>query len=172
MKRFIEVMAVAAVAIALRCTPVFASGEPYDGTWIMNHNIEADAEISPSKIAGTAATLADLAASTNSIYAPILVAATGNIATATARVGLVEGLSTTNAAAIVLLQGLGSTNAGLISAETTYAKPQVDTNVTTTATLKTPRYIGDMLIGSAGSGTGAVWVATVATTNGWLAIKP
>lgn len=56
--------------------------------------------------------------------------------------------------------------------ETTYAKPQVDTNATTTATLKTPRYVGDMLIGSAGSGTGAVWVATVATTNGWLAIKP
>jgi hypothetical protein len=56
--------------------------------------------------------------------------------------------------------------------ETTYAKPQTDTNATTSATLKTPRYIGDMLVGSAGSGTGALWVATSVSTNGWLAIKP
>jgi hypothetical protein len=106
----------------------------------------------------TAEIAAALAAETNSIHLAALT--------------LVQGKATTNAANIVLLQGLGSTNAGLISAETTYAKPQVDTNATTTATLKTPRYVGDMLIGSAGSGTGAVWVATVATTNGWLAIKP
>jgi hypothetical protein len=59
-----------------------------------------------------------------------------------------------------------------ITVASTLAKPQVDTNVTTTVTLVTPRYIGDMLIGGAGSGTSLVCVATVATTNGWLQIKP
>lgn len=61
---------------------------------------------------------------------------------------------------------------GDVATATTLLKPQVDTNATTTATLKTPRYVGDILVGSAGSGTGAVWVATATTTNGWLAIKP
>mgnify|MGYP000394651261 CR=1 FL=1 len=49
---------------------------------------------------------------------------------------------------------------------------QSDTNVTTTAALYTPRRVGDLLVGSQGSGTNAIWVAVGATTNDWVKIKP
>jgi len=49
---------------------------------------------------------------------------------------------------------------------------QADTNVTTTATLYTPRFKGDTLVGGAGTGTNAVWISKGTTTNDWVAIKP
>lgn len=42
-----------------------------------------------------------------------------------------------------------------------------DTNVTTVATQYTPRRVGDILVGGAGVGTGAVWVAKALTSNDW-----
>ena len=48
---------------------------------------------------------------------------------------------------------------------------QVDTNVTTTATNYTADAVGQLLIGSAGSGTNAVWVATVSgSATNWVQI--
>jgi uncharacterized MnhB-related membrane protein len=49
---------------------------------------------------------------------------------------------------------------------------QADTNVTTTATAYTPRRAGDVLVGGAGSGTNAVWIAKGTSTNDWVQIKP
>lgn len=49
---------------------------------------------------------------------------------------------------------------------------QADTNVTTTATAHTPRRAGDVLVGGAGSGTNAVWIAKGTSTNDWVQIKP
>lgn len=56
---------------------------------------------------------------------------------------------------------------GQIYTAVTLAAQQRDTNATTSATAYTPRYVGDLLIGQAGSGTGAMWVATGVTTNDW-----
>lgn len=47
---------------------------------------------------------------------------------------------------------------------------QVDTNTTTTVTLYTPEGVGQLLVGGAGVGTNAVWVAVGATTNDWVLI--
>lgn len=44
---------------------------------------------------------------------------------------------------------------------------QADTNTTTTATGYTPRRVGDVLVGSAGSGTNAIWIAVGTTNNDW-----
>lgn len=49
---------------------------------------------------------------------------------------------------------------------------QADTNVTSTSTLYTPRRVGDVLMGGAGSGTNAVWVSKGTTTNDWVQLKP
>lgn len=49
---------------------------------------------------------------------------------------------------------------------------QADTNVTTTASVKTPSFIGQMLIGGKGAGTNAVWIAKGVTTNDWVAVAP
>jgi hypothetical protein len=49
---------------------------------------------------------------------------------------------------------------------------QVDTNATTTTTLYTPDFEGQVLSGGAGTGTNAIWIATGTTTNDWLQIKP
>ena len=45
---------------------------------------------------------------------------------------------------------------------------QADTNETTTATLYTPRFVGDTLVGGAGAGTNAVWISKGTTTNDWI----
>ena len=47
-----------------------------------------------------------------------------------------------------------------------------DTNVTTTVTLKTPAYKGQLLFGGFGTGTNGVWVAKGLTTNDWVRIAP
>lgn len=62
-------------------------------------------------------------------------------------------------------------SASMVTAEAKLVA-QADTNVTTTATAYTPRFVGDALIGGAGAGTNAVWIAKGATTNDWVAIKP
>ena len=49
---------------------------------------------------------------------------------------------------------------------------QADTNATTTATAYTPRRAGDVLVGGAGTGTNAVWIAKGTTTNDWVKVKP
>lgn len=50
------------------------------------------------------------------------------------------------------------------------ASRHIDTNTTTSVTTYTPRYFGDMLVGQAGAGTGAVWLAIGLTTNDWSQI--
>ncbi|MDD5677471.1 MAG: hypothetical protein PHW60_05690 [Kiritimatiellae bacterium] len=49
---------------------------------------------------------------------------------------------------------------------------QSDTNTTTDCTLKTPAFIGQLLVGSAGSGTNAAWIAKGTTTNDWVQVEP
>ena len=49
---------------------------------------------------------------------------------------------------------------------------QADTNATTTATAYTPRRVGDVLVGGAGTGTNAVWIAKGTSTNDWIQVKP
>jgi len=49
---------------------------------------------------------------------------------------------------------------------------QSDTNVTTTATKYTPTFIGQILLGGAGSDTNAVWISKGVTTNDWVRTTP
>jgi len=49
---------------------------------------------------------------------------------------------------------------------------QSDTNVTTTATAYTPAYIGQVLVGGAGTGTNGIWIAKGLTTNDWVVVAP
>jgi hypothetical protein len=58
------------------------------------------------------------------------------------------------------------------SAVTAEMTAQADTNSTTTATAYTPRRAGDLLVGSAGTGTNAVWVSKGTTTNDWVQVAP
>lgn len=44
---------------------------------------------------------------------------------------------------------------------------QSDTNVTTVATQYVPDFIGQVLVGGAGTGTNAVWIANGTTSNNW-----
>lgn len=55
---------------------------------------------------------------------------------------------------------------------TTATAAQVDTNATTTTTGYTPAFVGQVLIGGAGTGTNGVWIAKGATTNDWVAVAP
>ena len=48
---------------------------------------------------------------------------------------------------------------------------RADTNATTTATAYTPRRAGDILVGSAGAGTNAVWIAKGTSTNDWVQVQ-
>jgi hypothetical protein len=47
------------------------------------------------------------------------------------------------------------------------AQVQVDVSTTTVSTHYVPRFRGDLLVGQAGAGTGALWVAYGVTTNSW-----
>jgi hypothetical protein len=49
---------------------------------------------------------------------------------------------------------------------------QADTNSTTAATLYTPAFTGQVLIGGAGTGTNAVWISKGTTTNDWVQVAP
>ena len=49
---------------------------------------------------------------------------------------------------------------------------QIDANVTTTNTVYTPAFRGQVLIGGAGVGTNAVWIAKGVTTNDWVQVAP
>ena len=49
---------------------------------------------------------------------------------------------------------------------------QADTNATTTTTAYTPAFRGQVLVGGAGTGTNAVWVAKGVTTNDWVQVAP
>jgi len=57
-----------------------------------------------------------------------------------------------------------------IDANFEMVKAQADTNATTTATSYTPDFVGQILVGSAGSGTNALWVSKGVTTNDWVQI--
>jgi hypothetical protein len=52
------------------------------------------------------------------------------------------------------------------------ATAQADTNATTSVTTKTPKFIGQILVGGAGTGTNGVWIAKGLTTNDWVAVAP
>jgi len=54
---------------------------------------------------------------------------------------------------------------------TTATIARVDTNVTTTATAYTPAFIGQILLGGAGAGTNAAWIAKGVTTNDWVKVQ-
>jgi hypothetical protein len=47
---------------------------------------------------------------------------------------------------------------------------QADTNTTTTTTSYTPAFVGQVLVGGAGTGTNGVWVANGVTTNSWVQV--
>ena len=49
---------------------------------------------------------------------------------------------------------------------------QSDTNATTTATAYTPAFVGQVLTGSQGAGTNAIWIAKGTTTNDWVLVEP
>ena len=49
---------------------------------------------------------------------------------------------------------------------------QTDTNATTTATRYLPVAIGQLLVGSTGTGTGSLWFAKGLTTNDWVKVHP
>ena len=46
------------------------------------------------------------------------------------------------------------------------------TNLVTVASTKTPAYVGQLLLGTVGTGTNGVWVAKGLTTNDWVQLKP
>ncbi|MCX6994139.1 MAG: hypothetical protein NT011_13495 [Kiritimatiellaeota bacterium] len=73
---------------------------------------------------------------------------------------------------VIALEVSATTLAGRIATVELSLVAQADTNVTTTATLYTPRFVGDALLGGAGAGTNGVWIAKGATSNDWVAIKP
>jgi len=49
---------------------------------------------------------------------------------------------------------------------------KTDTNATSVASQYTPAFKGQFLIGLAGVGTNAIWVAKGLTTNDWVQIEP
>lgn len=49
---------------------------------------------------------------------------------------------------------------------------QVSGDTTTDTTTNTPAFIGQSLVGGAGSGTSAVWIAKGTTTNDWVKVAP
>ena len=49
---------------------------------------------------------------------------------------------------------------------------QSDTNVTTVVTNYTPKFAGQILLGGAGTGTNAAWVAKGTTPNDWVQVAP
>lgn len=49
---------------------------------------------------------------------------------------------------------------------------QADTNASTVATGYTPRRVGDVLVGGAGTGTNAVWISKGSTSNDWVKVQP
>ena len=87
----------------------------------------------------------------------------GKIDTAAIETGaLPSGI--TVAAANITADSVGSAAIGTIT--------QSDTNATTTATLYTPAFIGQVLIGGAGTGTNGVWISKGLTTNDWVVVAP
>ena len=64
----------------------------------------------------------------------------------------------------IAADAVGSADIGTIA--------QTDTNATTTATLYAPAFIGQVLVGSEGAGTNALWISKGATTNDWVQVEP
>ncbi len=92
--------------------------------------------------------------------------------TTTGNVGVIQGTLATATGNVAVIQGTLATATGNVATLQGQIVAQADTNATTTATLYTPRFVGDTLVGGAGVGTNAVWVAKGATTNDWVAIAP
>ncbi len=88
------------------------------------------------------------------------------------RVGTAETTLATTTGAVAVVQGTLATATGNVATLQGDIIAQADTNATTTATAYTPRFVGDVLIGGAGVGTNAVWIAKGVTTNDWVALKP
>ena len=78
---------------------------------------------------------------------------------------VIQELPVAGAVTVATGGSITATGTGLIA-----STPQIDTNETTTATGYTPQFVGQILVGGAGDGTNAVWVAIDVTTNGWVNI--
>jgi hypothetical protein len=108
-----------------------------------------------------------------------LATATGNVAavqstlaSATGNVATLQGLMTTTTGNVATVQSTLASATGNVATLQGEIVALADTNVTTTARTYTPRFVGDVLVGGAGVGTNAVWIAKGATSNDWVAIKP
>lgn len=66
----------------------------------------------------------------------------------------------------------GTPTIGGATPVTTSNAAQSDTNTTTTATGYTPAFVGQILVGGAGAGTNAIWIAKGTTTNDWVLVEP
>jgi len=77
-----------------------------------------------------------------------------------------------NANQIEVLRVRDNATVGGSSVVTQSGLYQSDTNATTTITGYTPAFIGQLLLGGAGTGTNGVWVAKGTTTNDWVQVAP
>lgn len=102
-----------------------------------------------------------------SVQAGPIVIPSVSVAGLTGDVAVLQGQMSTTTSNVAVLQGQI-----VAQSDTNQIVAQSDTNVTTTATTYTPRFKGDTLIGGAGAGTNAVWIAKGTTTNDWIAVKP
>ncbi len=108
-----------------------------------------------------------------STVSAINAAAATNLNGASIASGNIDLARTTNALATAGSSiGGNMAQATLTNALASSGAWQADTNTTTGETTYMPRYVGDMLTGQAGSGTGAMWVAVGLTTNDWAAFTP
>lgn len=69
-------------------------------------------------------------------------------------------------------ESAGTVSGSLVATGTGYiaSTAQADTNATTTVTAYTPQFVGQVLVGGAGTGTNAVWVSKGVTTNDWVEV--
>ena len=88
------------------------------------------------------------------------------------------GIQASDVAAGIIVNGDIATNAAIAASKisgtavTQATLYQSDTNETTTVTSYTPAFIGQVLVGGAGSGTNGVWVSKGVTTNDWVQVAP
>lgn len=71
--------------------------------------------------------------------------------------------TTVTATALSVPDGVDAADIGTVA--------QSDTNATTTTTAYTPDFIGQVLVGNAGS-TNYIWIAYGTTTNDWKVVHP
>jgi hypothetical protein len=125
-------------------------GAELEGEYIANDTIDDDS------IDFSDVTLSDITPDTLNVPAGGVVAISTNGASTNVLITVdaqVDGQHLKN-------DSVGKAAVGVIS--------QSDANETTVASIYTPDFIGQVLVGGAGSGTNAIWVAKGLTTNDWL----